>query len=373
MSKLLAILMLFVLALGAQEPPPSQTAPSPPATPAVAEETATLPVGKDTPLQVMIRTFDRIRQERAENAARLDALHQQMQELLRQPTANAFAAAALAVRRDMQGLQERLQVERENQIDFKNEIDRYSADRQLLRQEASYLSHYLDELKLYGLEQDKALRLMQSMNATVTARLANLPPPPEFTNRLGMSFVLVRAKGQQPFYVSAQAMTQEQYLAALKLLTPDRPADELAAEAERAFREGLTCPEAQRLALGIGHLSGARVTLPGAREVAALKSVGYGRDLACAVWLQEKWTAPYDEREAMVRFGAVMAALWDPAGRLAKRDGADPAAIVGELPTAHYPALGCIFVAPVQAGKAARMLQAEETVENEAANPQEGK
>ena len=145
------------------------------------------------------------------------------------------------------------------------------------------------------------------------------------------------------------------------------------AEAERAFREGLTCPEAQRLALGIGHLSGARVTLPGAREVAALKSVGYGQDRACAVWLQEKWTAPYDEREAMVRFGAVMAALWDPAGRLAKRDGADPAAIVGELPTAHYPALGCIFVAPVQAGKAARMLQAEETVENEAANPQEGK
>ena len=320
MSKLLAILMLFVLALGAQEPPPSQTAPSLPATPAVAEETATLPV-----------------------------------------------------RRDMQGLQERLQVERENQIDFKNEIDRYSADRQLLRQEASYLSHYLDELKLYGLEQDKALRLMQSMNATVTARLANLPPPPEFTNRLGMSFVLVRAKGQQPFYVSAQAMTQEQYLAALKLLTPDRPADELAAEAERAFREGLTCPEAQRLALGIGHLSGARVTLPGAREVAALKSVGYGQDLACAVWLQEKWTAPYDEREAMVRFGAVMAALWDPAGRLAKRSGADPAAIVGELPTAHYPALGCIFVAPVQAGKAARMLQAEETIENEATNPQEGK
>ena len=231
------------------------------------EDVGSLPVGRDTPLQIMIRSFDRIRLERTENAARLDSLHRQMQELLQQPTANAFAATAMKMRRGMQELEERLHIERENQIGFKNDIDRYSAERQLLRQEASYLSHFLDELKLYGLEQEKAMKLIQVMRTSVAARLDRLPPPPEFTNRVGMSFVLVNAKGLSPFYVSNQAMTQEQYLAILKLMAPpDRPSEELSAEAERAFRDGLTFSETQRLALGIAHLSGAQVMLPNAKE-----------------------------------------------------------------------------------------------------------
>ncbi|MBR4125403.1 MAG: hypothetical protein IKR13_04295 [Victivallales bacterium] len=357
----MTIAFLIGLGLYAQENVPASPPPESPAVQA-PDEPAPLPPVKDTPLQAMIRTFDRIRLERLENADRLDNIQRQMQELLRQPTANAFATKASAIRRDLHELQGRLQVERENQITFKNEIDRFSADRQLLRQEASYLSHYLDELKLYGLEQEKAIKLIQNIHTAVAVRLDRLPPPPEFTNRLGMSFVLVQAKGQAPFYVSSQVMTQEQYLAALKLLTPDRQEAELSTEAERAFREGMTHAEAQRLALGIAHLSGSRVTLPSAKEIAALNSVDFGKDLERAVWLQEKWGAPYDEREAIVRFGATMVAIWDPAGILARHGGSDQTAVVGELPNAHYPGLGCIFVAPVMAGKAARLAQAEENI-----------
>jgi hypothetical protein len=375
MRELLILTLLFCLALGAQDAPPVPSVTESPTAeePAVPEEdVGSLPVGRDTPLQIMIRSFDRIRLERTENAARLDSLHRQMQELLQQPTANAFAATAMKMRRGMQELEERLHIERENQIGFKNDIDRYSAERQLLRQEASYLSHFLDELKLYGLEQEKAMKLIQVMRTSVAARLDRLPPPPEFTNRVGMSFVLVNAKGLSPFYVSNQAMTQEQYLAILKLMAPpDRPSEELSAEAERAFRDGLTFSETQRLALGIAHLSGAQVMLPNAKEVAALATVGFGKELERAVWLRDKWNAPYGERDAIIRFGAVMNAVWDPAGRLTRRGNADQAEVIGELPEAHYPGLGCIFVAPVIAGKAARLAQAEEAAM--ASNPQEEK
>ena len=375
MRELLILTLLFCLALGAQDAPPVPSATESPTAeePAVPEEdVGSLPVGRDTPLQIMIRSFDRIRLERTENAARLDSLHRQMQELLQQPTANAFAATAMKMRRGMQELEERLHIERENQIGFKNDIDRYSAERQLLRQEASYLSHFLDELKLYGLEQEKAMKLIQVMRTSVAARLDRLPPPPEFTNRVGMSFVLVNAKGLSPFYVSNQAMTQEQYLAILKLMAPpDRPSEELSAEAERAFRDGLTFSETQRLALGIAHLSGAQVMLPNAKEVAALATVGFGKELERAVWLRDKWNAPYGERDAIIRFGAVMNAVWDPAGRLTRRGNSDQAEVIGELPEAHYPGLGCIFVAPVIAGKAARLAQAEEAAM--ASNPQEEK
>ena len=66
-----------------------------------------------------------------------------------------------------------------------------------------------------------------------------------------------------------------------------------------------------------------------------------------------------------------MNAVWDPAGRLTRRGNSDQAEVIGELPEAHYPGLGCIFVAPVIAGKAARLAQAEEAAM--ASNPQEEK
>ena len=61
----------------------------------------------------------------------------------------------------------------------------------------------------------------------------------------------------------------------------------------------------------------------------------------------------------MVRFGITLGAVWDPAHRLASRNSSDNQDVFGELPEAHYGALGCIFIVPVEAGRAARIIQAE--------------
>ena len=62
----------------------------------------------------------------------------------------------------------------------------------------------------------------------------------------------------------------------------------------------------------------------------------------------------------MARFGITLAAVWDPAQRLARRESPDRQCIFGELPEAHYGALGCVFVIPAAAGKNARIVAAEE-------------
>ena len=357
MKKLLAFLgMLALLTAVAQE---SASVPPAPA------EGLLIPAGpppqavRNTPLQELIGSYEQIRKEHEANIGRLAAIQAQLQELQRQPSANAFADVAVSIGRNLMDLHDRMQTERENQIAFKNDIDRYSAGRNLLQQEQSYLKHYLDELRRYGLEQEKAAQQMKAIQHAVAVRLDRLPPPPRFVNRLGIAFVLVSPKGQPPFYVSETALGNDQYLSLLKELMPNASEEERQREAERAAREGLTYPEAQRLALGIGHLSGMRLNLPSAKEAAILKAVGYGEQLKQAVWLLDKWNAPYEEREAMVRFGIVMGAVWDPAGCLSRAKVAGADAVSGELPEAHYPALGCIFVAPAAAGKAARLAQAE--------------
>lgn len=365
MKILLSIILLAWLGVYAEAQEEAYDT-TPPASPEMAEVPSPSAVSPATekepssPFEMMFRGFEQIRLEHEENVMRLESLRKRLQELQHMPSANAYANGAVLFLRDLDDLRNRLATERENQIAYKNEIDRYMSEKQLLRQENSYLGHYLENLRIYGVEQDKMVNFMGAVEHNIRAGLGNLPPPSEFSNRLGISFVLVQVKGRQPFYVSKHAITLDEYLAVKKLMEPERPVANVEAEARDTFIAGMNYEEAQRLALGMSHLSGDLVTLPTVKEVPALNAIGYGEKLEQAVWLQDKWNPPYEEREAMIRFGITMVPIWDPARRLSRRESSeDNSNVFGELPEAHYGALGCVFVVPVAAGKNARVIQAE--------------
>ena len=150
---------VFALLVGlgtwyAQENTGAQAAPEVPAD-VVTHPEAAPSVEKETPLQALIRGFELVRQEHEGNAKRFAGVQQQMQELYRMPTADAYAAAAVKLCQEMESLHDRLQVERENQIAFKNRIELYATGRSMLRQEAGYIDHYLEELQIFGVEQEK--------------------------------------------------------------------------------------------------------------------------------------------------------------------------------------------------------------------------
>ena len=168
-----AVAMLVGLgALFAQENSVAQTSGVPEVSVGAVEQPEN---EKETPLQAMIRGFELIRQEHEGNASRFERIQKQVQELQRMPTANAYTVAAVALLQDMGNLRDRLLLERENQIAFKNRIDSYSSERTLFRQETSYLGHYLEELRLFGVEQEKTVKFMAAVDSSIRSGLQKLP------------------------------------------------------------------------------------------------------------------------------------------------------------------------------------------------------
>lgn len=306
--------------------------------------------------QTLMNDFAMLQENHSDNQVFLNNLGKELQELPKAPTPEAALLSSLKLKDRVNEAIKNLQREQDAQVKFSNSISTYSGNRQLLRQEQSYLSHYLDELQKYGLEEENALIFLKNTAQQLQYRIATMPPPQKFTCALGIDFILVSAQ-EMSFYISRSPITADQFEKLHNLTSSDITEDALNQAVVRFRSKGITHDEALWIADTIGHLCGFPCRLPAVRQLTALKE--YGASLKQALWVDGERPAElkFKSREAQQRFGMTMSLLWDPAGIL--RSGEDAQALAEELSWASYPELGCAVVTDIQAGRAARLEQME--------------
>ena len=328
----------------------------------------------DSSFQTLMNDFALLQENHSNNQVLLHDLGKDLQELPKAPTPEAALLSSMRLNKRVTEAIKSLQREQDSQVQFSNSISQYSGTRQLLRQEQSYLSHYLDELQKYGLEEENALFFLKNTAQQLQYRITNTLPPTEFTCALGIEFKLVMTN-KESFYISRSPLTADQFEKLHNLTSSDITEEELTQHVIRFRSQGITHDEARWVADTIGHLCGFPCRLPTAKQLAVLKE--YGAALKQALWLDGELPADFKfkSREAQQRFGMEMSPIWDPAGML--RTGQDAQALSEELSWASYPELGCAVVTDIQAGRNAlleqmeKLLEIEKDTQSEEALPEE--
>lgn len=320
--------------------------------------------------QELIGDFAMIQEMHDTNRAAFASIDVDLGKLFKSPNSEESIKQAIRIRRRTAELMQSIERNQERQVAFKNALTNYAATRQLLRQEQSYLTHYLDELQKFGAEQADAMRFLQNATKTLTQVLASTQPPPRFTVAPGIEFVLVGAPGKTPLYVTATALTEDQTIAFWRAANPNADENALEQARENLKKDGCNLLDVTAIAATATKLAGFECTLPEEAQLQLLK--GYAPTLDKAVWIGGKpqlqpQLQPH-EREALQRFDMKMGRIWDPRGLL-RRKTSGIADVSSELPWASYPELGCILVANVQAGRKTFLEKIEESMvaEDEAA------
>lgn len=316
--------------------------------------------------QELIGDFAMIQEMHDTNRAAFASIDVDLGKLLKSPNSEESIKQAIRIRRRTAELMQSIERNQERQVAFKNALTNYAATRQLLRQEQSYLTHYLDELQKFGAEQADAMRFLQNATKTLTQVLASTQPPPRFTVAPGIEFVLVGAPGKTPLYVTATALTEDQTIAFWRAANPNADENALKQARENLKKDGCNLLDVTAIAATATKLAGFECTLPEEAQLQLLK--GYAPTLDKAVWIGGKPQLQPHEREALQRFDMKMGRIWDPRGLL-RRKTSGIADVSSELPWASYPELGCILVANVQAGRKTFLEKIEESMvaEDEAA------
>lgn len=353
-----AVLFAALTALLPAQQPDSQTA-------APAEDNS-VPVNQlgqdepDSPMQRMLRTFAELQLQHNSNLALLDEL-QKARQALRMQAADTekLLASALLLQQACRRFANEIDAERAKQVDFKADIDQYSANHRLLRQEASYLSHHLDELRRFGIEQEKAMVQQQQILREVGNFIRTAPPPEEFVNHAGIKMQLIRPKQGQPFYVSATVITNAQVR---RLNDGDDTADTPQPAADEPYTD-ITYHQARECVELLSRTSGMSYKLLSQAQVEALKGIDSYSALPAATWIDGALTKDTPEREAQRRFKITLATLWDPSRLLAgnNADGS-AAALSNELPQAHYRQLGMMVATVPAAGNIARLQRLQNEI-----------
>lgn len=316
--------------------------------------------------QELIGDFAMIQEMHDTNRAAFASIDVDLGKLFKSPNSEESIKQAIRIRRRTAELMQSIERNQERQVAFKNALTNYAATRQLLRQEQSYLTHYLDELQKFGAEQADAMRFLQNATKTLTQVLASTQPPPRFTVAPGIEFVLVGAPGKTPLYVTATALTEDQTIAFWRAANPNADENALKQARENLKKDGCNLLDVTAIAATATKLAGFECTLPEEAQLQLLK--GYAPTIDKAVWIGGKPQLQPHEREALQRFDMKMGRIWDPRGLL-RRKTSGIADVSSELPWASYPELGCILVANVQAGRKTFLEKIEESMvaEDEAA------
>lgn len=314
--------------------------------------------------QEIMSDFAILQEDHAGNQKLLSDIDIGLKELSQTASADAILKNSLKLHREITTAIQALQQEQDKQVIFKNTISRYSGDRQLLRQEQSYISHYLDELQKYGRDQANVMVFLQKTLRQLNANIANMPPPPHFTGNFGIEFMLITAPKNEAFYVTKEPLTAEQICTIWKAMHPEVTGEEWQKIVEDFTQKGISMGEAQEIAACMGRLLGGfPCNLPAESQLNALRE--YGQTLQKAVWLGGKQLISPTEKEALSRFGMQVGRIWDPMARLGALHATN--AVSSELTWAKYPELGCILTTAIDTGRAQKRAIIEKLLDEEEA------
>ncbi|GEM_PF-7025994 len=313
--------------------------------------------------QELMSEFTILQEDHTENQKLLSTVYTGLKELTQTASNDAILENSIKLYRQISEVISAIQQEQEQQVAFKNTISRYSGDRQLLRQEQTYLSHYLDELQKFGREQEGAMAYLQQAQKQLSLRIANMPPPPRFTGNFDIEFVLIATDRNNAFYITKEPLSQEQIFTIWKAMHPELNDQELQKIQEDFKQKGICLYEARQIAACMGRLFGGfPCTLPSEAQVAALRE--YGQTLPKAVWLDGKQNLEPVEKEALLRFGMTIGRVWDPTAKLGAHQNRN--AVISEIPWAKYPELGCVLTTVIDAGRAKKRAIIEKLLDETA-------
>jgi len=321
-------------------------------------------------MQSISADFNNCRKKRLEIKKLYEDLRTKDYILTRKSINKTELETVLVMLKQCNALSDLLDSEKFAQVSVKGKIDKYMSSHDIMPQEMTIISHYLDDLRTYGVSQSKEENELKQVKSGISRLLNTVPPPNSFTLLDGaFVFEKITVKNRPPFYISTSPLSTSQWNLVAKrsgtlpmmLETPKNAS---------ASRVRLSREDAYAFIAALSRITGQRLYLPNAVQAAILNK-HYGTRfgaLTIAVWLDGVWlhdhrsgSVDLNERDALNRFGMSLAPVWDPAHRLYKGS-VRPDNIVGELPYAAYPSLGIILTASAQTAWNCQLVEFQEKV-----------